>query len=53
MAITNVRFTPCDIDLKVKIILLPNLNIDVETSLTNQPIFKFGESYENNLEEET
>jgi len=43
----------CDIDLKVKITPLPDLNIVVETSLTNQPIFDFEESYEDNLEEET
>jgi len=53
MAVTNVRFTSCDIDLKVKITLLPNLNIVVEKSLTNQPIFDFEKSYEDNLEEET
>ena len=43
----------CDIDLKVKITPFPDLNIVVETSLTNQPIFDFEESYEDNLEEET
>jgi len=42
MASTNVRFTLCDIDLNVEITPLRDLNIDVETSLTNQPIlFKF------------
>jgi len=39
MASTNVRFTPCDIDLNVEITPLRDLNIVVETSLTNQPIF--------------
>jgi len=39
MASTNVRFTPCDIDLNVEITPLPYLNIGVDTSLTNKPIF--------------
>jgi len=34
MTSTNARFIMCDIDLKVEITPLPNLNIDVETSLT-------------------
>jgi hypothetical protein len=53
VASTNARFTLCDIDLNVEIIPLPYLNIVVETSLTNQPIFGIKESKENNLEEET
>jgi len=54
MTLTNVRFiSSCNIDLKVKITLLPYLNIVVEASLTNQPIFDFEEAYEDNLEEET
>jgi hypothetical protein len=53
MVLTNVRFTPCDTDLKVKITPLRDLNIVVETSLSNQPIFDFEESYEDNLEDET
>jgi hypothetical protein len=39
--------------LNVEIIHLPDLNIDVETSLTNQSIVDLEESDENNLEEET
>jgi hypothetical protein len=39
------------IDLNVEITHLPDLNINVETSLTNQSIVDLEESYENNLEE--
>jgi len=53
MTSTNVRFALCDIDLNVEITPLPDLNIVVETPLTNQPIFDLEESYEDNLEEET
>ena len=38
--------------MKVKITSLPDLNIVVETSSTNQPIFDFEEAYEDHLEEE-
>jgi hypothetical protein len=41
------------IDLNVEITHLPNLNIDVETLLTNQSIVDLEESDENNLKEET
>ena len=53
MASTNTGSTLCDIDLNVEITLLSDLNIDVETSLTKQPIFDLEESDEDNLEEET
>jgi len=39
MASTDARFTLCDIDLNGEVTPLPDLNIDVETSLTNQHIF--------------
>jgi hypothetical protein len=39
--------------LYVEITPLPNLNIDVETSLPNQPIFNLEKSNEDKLEEGT
>jgi len=51
MTSTNARFTLCDIDLNGEITPLPYLNIDVEISLTNQPIFGLEERDEENLEE--
>jgi hypothetical protein len=39
--------------LNVEITHLPNLNIDVETSLTNQFIVDLEESDEDDLEDET
>jgi hypothetical protein len=41
------------IDLNVEITHLPNLNIDVETSLTNQFIVDLEESDGDDLEDET
>jgi len=43
MTSTNVRFTPCDIDLNVEITPLPNLNIDVHRTIIigNKFLFKF------------
>jgi hypothetical protein len=51
MTSTNATFT--HIDLNVEITLLPDLNIDDETSLTNQSIVNLDESDEDNLEYET
>jgi len=49
MTSTNARFTLCGIDLNVEITPLPNLNIVVETSLTNQPIFVVPFKFFNNF----
>jgi hypothetical protein len=50
---TSTNATLTHIDLNVEITHLPNLNIDVETLLTNQSIVDLEESDENNLKEET
>jgi hypothetical protein len=50
---TSTNATLTHIDLNVEITHLPNLNIDVETSLTNQFIVDLEESDEDDLEDET
>jgi hypothetical protein len=51
MTSTNDTFT--HIDLNVDTTHLPDLNIDIEPSLTNQSIVNLEESDEDNKEEET
>jgi hypothetical protein len=50
---TSTNATVTHIDLNIETTHLSDLNIDVETSLTNQSIVNLEESGEDNIKEET